>query len=305
MMQRYRAILHLIDPIIEAGHRLVIEVGGTGLNHAECRSHPTNVAFGSEKGIRYLCDNFGLEIKRIDEVKFRRKASQGDIELRLENYPHINKGIRIPYNAHSMYVGTKEFVVGNTLSECIRKAPYKEVPNTMLIVHPGGGRGFVSPIRKKLKKSIVIANNIELLNAVLKQVPQWIKTIKIKTHPFPYHKCTATSMTENVLPHLYREVEFVEDGLIQHMAEAEWLMNFSSTTGIWLKGSQKKIVNVVGMAKYPGKTHRESKASNRGGVCKDIIMAMEGYRSPWTTEDWELWELDAVDNIMKVLNEHL
>ena len=166
MLQRYRAILHLIDPTVEAGHRLVIEINGTGLSLAECRSHPTNVATSSKKGIEYLRRNFGLQVSHMDKVKFRTMASRGDVELRLEGYPHTKGNVRLPYNAHSMFVGNDEYVVGNTLSECIRKAPYKEVPDSLLIVHPGGGRGFVSPIRKKLKKALVVENNVRFLNGL-------------------------------------------------------------------------------------------------------------------------------------------
>ena len=307
MMQRYRAILHLIDPLVEAGHKLVIEVHCDGLNLAELRSHPTNIAYGTSKGIDYLRRNFGMHIENFEKVKFRANASRGDIELRLENYPHIKHNVRIPYNAHSMFFEDKEHVVGNPLSECIRKALYKEVPDSLLIVHPGGGRGFVSPVRKKIRKSKVIYNNIVFLNEVLKNVPAHIKTIKIKTHPFPYHKCTASSMIEHVQPHLIRDVEIVEENLIQHMAETEWLMNFSSTTGIWLTGSPKKIINVVDSALYGGEHFRESHADERGGsiLCGDIEAAMANYKSPWTDKDRELWELDAVSNIMEKLNERI
>ena len=263
MLQRYRAILHLADPIIEAGHELVICIHGGNFSHKECRDHPTSVARATKGGLKYLMECFGITVNNWDKIKFKTGKPKGDWDLRLEHHEPEDKTIRLPYNGYDMFVENERYTVGNPLCKMVAdfQKEYRELKDSVLIMHPGGGRGYISPVRKKLGKSKVDRNNVEFLNKVLGALPEDLSKITIKVHPFPYHHCTARALEKYVVPHLCREV-FVYNGVTPfHLAINEYIINFSGTTAFWLRGSSKKLINITGMVKYP---HRDVSGEVRG-----------------------------------------
>ena len=54
MTQKYRAILHFIDPIVSAGHKLTICISAYKFKQAAARHKPTNVGKSSKDALKHL-----------------------------------------------------------------------------------------------------------------------------------------------------------------------------------------------------------------------------------------------------------
>ena len=184
-----------------------------------------------------------------------------------------------------------------------------EVPGTLLLIHPGGGRGFISPVHKPIPKKRIQRHNYKFLNKIISNLPEFIDRVIIKTHPFPYHQCTKTAIEKTVLQELrdlFKNIRIyvVEDDLISYICQSEWILNFGSSTAYWLKGSGKKWVNVTGMARYKYKKHREDMAEKRGGAVNinNLKEAMINYNRKDSKEEIEIYNMDAIQNVMRFIN---
>ena len=73
MHQKYRAIIPLIDPIIESGHTLYIEVKERRLNFEKLTHDHHDIPSSSPESIPYMSNQFGIKIKHLSNHIFCRK----------------------------------------------------------------------------------------------------------------------------------------------------------------------------------------------------------------------------------------
>ena len=304
MMQKYRVIASLIGPILDAGHSLRIHVKGVNFTPNKWRDNPPNVGQSSKRSILYIADNFGINVKRIDDVKFTRKKNYNykrDVLIHMSQQEKNN--FVLPYLVPCCRWKGKKYLTGDPLIELMAKTQ-KEVnliPNSMLIIHPGGCRGFISPWGKPYPKKKTRKNNIEFMNSIAENIPHWIEHVAIKSHPVPFHQCTANAMRA------YLPYTIVENDLCKAIAQYEWIINIGSSTAFWLKGSGKKWLNIVGLAKFKYKFHRENMAKQRGGSTHytKLTQAMENYDRKETQREKDIFNLPATENIMRIINERI
>ncbi len=303
MTQRYRAILHLIDPIIEAGHELTICVSNRSVDLECYRNTPCDVAASAPNTLKYLIKSFGITVNHFHKVKFtRKKRPAADLYLCYDDQ-NSDKALGIPYNTWSCFYRGKEWVVGNPMAEAIKNCEVAEVHGSVLIAHPGGGRGYISPQRKAMSKKRVTKENVQFLQKVLDNLPRETTSVRIKTHPLPYRRCTKTALEKFVVPHLEFDgpIEVVDSDLVGEISRAQLTVNFGGTTSIWLMGSAlKRWVNVLGMDKYSAS--REKLIPKRGGGIPIGRLECCGFEYR-ESNDTHRWALPATANIMEKINE--
>jgi len=301
MMQKFRVIASLIGPIIDAGHSLRICVKGTAFTPNQWRNNPPNVGQSSQKSIRYIADNFGIPIRRMEDVKFTRKKNYyHNCDMLIKMSQQEKRDFVLPYLVpHCRYKG-KKYLTGDPLLELMREKQRSvaTVPNSLLIVHPGGCRGFISPWGKPYSRRKTRENNIRFIDDITKHIPPWITTISIKSHPVPFHQCTAEAMRK------YLSFPIIETNLCEAIARHEWVVNIGSSTAFWLKGSGKKWLNLVGLAKFKYKFHRENLAEQRGGATDytTLTQSMEDYARTETQKEKDIFEMPATENIINLIN---
>lgn len=301
MMQRYRAILHLVDPIIEAGHELTIVVSDDYVNLEKFRHTPTNAGKSAPNTLEYLKYCFGIKAD-LSKVNFtKNKKIKGDLHLCFDN--QNKNAIGIPYNTQNCYVNGKPTLVGNPMSEEIRIRS-NVTSGSVLIIHPGGGRGYVSPQRKHMSKALVTDSNIKFLQKITDNLPRWVYQVNIKTHPVPYQRCTKKALEKFVIPHLKFKkgnIEAVDNDMIGLLATHEYIINFGGTTALWMTGigGRSKFCNIKGMNWY--KASREKLISKRGGGIP--IEQLKDYE--WYKPENPDYGIGVKNRIMKVINESL
>lgn len=292
MTQRYRAILPLIDPIIEAGHELTIIVSGKRVDWYKAKRRPCDVSDSDPQILGYLAENFGFEIKHRDKVKFTTdKHIKRDLGLCYDDHNTGEKVLGIPYNTNNCYRNGEPIWVGNPVVEAVQNCDGEEVFGSLLIIHPGGGRGYITPIRKKFDKIKAVDEQVRFFQTIFDKIKMEYYTIK--PHPFPYLRCSASSVSKYVVPRLKcdGEIAVVDRMLINQLKVHEYIINFGGTTALWLMDSGKKWCNITGMAKYSDK--REKLIPGRGGGCTlDNIQWQSNYKKH-----------NAIDNIMGLINE--
>jgi hypothetical protein len=265
MMQRYRAIANIADDLVNRGYELFVEVQSNEFDLNEIRKHPMDASRASKKSFVYLLNNFGIQCDNLDDIVFTTEKNKIDgLFLLVDDKTNSKKYISIPYNGFYCMDGKDKVLVGNPMCEMIKKSQSKnkEQKNTLLLIHPGGGRGYISPVRQPLSKAKTIKNNIRFLRKILRNLPNTIKKVTIKTHPVPYLCCDYKAMQKKVMNILRDEFSDIEinlvfDNFILHVAEHEYILNIGSTSAIWLLGSDKKWINLFGLAKYDYKKHRD------------------------------------------------
>jgi hypothetical protein len=272
LMQRCRALLHVIDGLVESGHKIFIyeRDGKRGAkkkvstrkeyNPLDYTEDPWDIDRVNLGTLRYLCKHFGLKVKHLNKINWLHMGSKINSQfiLATDRIPFkTRKGtfktqINLPYNEVYCRTFTKEMIVGNGMCEeiCKQQKSIEEVKGQLLITHPGGGRDIVSPLRKHIPKQQIIANNINLINNVLRFFPKNITKVIMKAHPAAYINCDRKALVNFVKPALIRDVEIVDSNLIGHICRSEFVLTFGSSTIIWLLGSDKKWVNVFGCAQY-------------------------------------------------------
>lgn len=312
LTQKYRSILHFIDPLIEAGHDLTITINNIKFSLQELKSHPHNVNSVRPSALKYMAENFGMEIKNWDKVKYTTNKKH-KCDLKLDSGKRRVEGahITLPHMKPVIVINKELYLTGNPLCEMIREREQhiEEVPGRVLLIHPGGGRGFVSPVKKKYSKDKVVRNNIQWLRRILDELPQGEREVVIKTHPFPYHKCTKISIEKSVLPvvqkkYKHLQLSVVENDLISEICKAEWVLLSGSSTAFWLIGSPKKWLNITGLARFGYSDHRDKKAGERGGGVdiRNVNSAMVNYKREITPREKMVYELPATDIIMEIIN---
>ncbi len=294
MTQRYRAILHLVDPIIEAGHELTIVVSGNHVNLKMYRDYPCNVSASSKGTIKYLMDAFGVYPQHFDKVKFTtNKKIKADLYLCYDN--HNKNAVGIPYNTRFCHVDDKKILTGNPMEDMFTS---DHLEDSLLIIHPGGGRGYVSPQRRSLSKKKTIKNNVAFLQMVIDNLPDNISYITIKSHPFPYKACSENAIKKYVVPRLKfcGKIKVKSNDLIGLISYHEYIINFGGTTSLWLGKTDKKWVNIIGMDKF--NASREKLIPSRGGGIR-----LENLKQHhWKRDEQFLDSGNAIENIMKVIN---
>jgi len=295
MMQRYRAILHLVDPLIEMGHELKLVVSDHDVNIEAYRARPCDFAASAPNTVAYLAGTIGLTIKHLDRVKYTlKKHPICDQYLGYDNSRDDIFGI--PYVGDSCYWRGKTITTGNPMRDLITD-DYR--PNTVLILHPGGGRGYVSPIRQDWAKEITTRNNIEFLRCIIDCLPKSVIQITIKTHPAPYRRCTKSALEKFVAPNLQQPVTVEDTNLIGLINSHEYILNFGGTSALWVMGSGKKWANVTGLVKYPDSNQREKFLSARGGGVRIENLA-EWFEKPAPAAQPKP---NAVPKILKAMHE--
>lgn len=300
MMQRYRTIAHLVDPIIEAGHELTVVVSHDEVNIEKYRRFPTDAADSAPNTVRFIARNFGIKMRHFNKVKWTtKKKPKADIHLCYDD--HDSKCLGIPYVRQYCYWRDKRTVVGNPMCEALRNHPAEEEPGSLLLIHPGGGRGYISPQRQDTSKEKVTASNIKFLQQVIDNLPESVHTVRIKPHPLPYRRCTVNALTKFVIPELKHnlKIEVVDTNLIEWLKQSEYVLNFGGTTALWLIGSGKKWFNILGMDWY--RASRERLIPQRGGG----IRLEELKTAQKQAEDSTLFNMPATENIMRQIHESL
>jgi len=297
MAQRYRAILHLVNPIIEAGHDLTIVVSKDYVNLEKSRHNPTNAGKSAPNTVEYIRDCFGIKAD-LSKVNFTKdKKVKCDLNLCYDN--QNKKALGIPYNTANCYVKGKAVYVGNPMCDEIENAK-SIIRGTALIVHPGGGRGYVSPQKKHMSKERVTKNNIKFLQKVLDNLPVGIQTVTIKTHPVPYQRCTKKALEKFVIPHLKfsGKITVANMDTISLLATREYILNFGGTTGLWMVNSGRKAINIKGMD-YCGASREKRIDERGGGVPMEKLSSHEWPPAQAGTQG------KSIENIMEVINESI
>ena len=263
LMQRYRSILHFIDPFIDNGYKLVVQVHGKSFNFPKMMRRPWNAVPSSKASMLHISEAIGIPVKHIDSVKFKTdKKYLGDLALTIDDRVRGNKFMSLPFvGFHSVSHKNTE-LVGNPMCELLRnvQARTSERPGSLLLVHPGGGRGYISPARKQFPPDKVRENNKEFIKSIVSSLPSRINNITIKIHPIPYVGCGKSDI-QDIVKELSPRISMVvtDKNLISALASHEFVLNFGSSTSVWLLGSTKKWLNITGCDKFKYKHHREKK----------------------------------------------
>lgn len=323
LLQRYRAICHFIDPFISAGIKLSIAVHHDHSKVPVSYKRPWNTGNSSPETIKFIADNFGIETNQFSKVGFTtNKHQKRDFFITLDGVKPGSPFISIPYVDVYFYINKRKVLVGNPMCQALREAKGQEKPGTVLIIHPGGGRGFISPAKKGYDSNKVNENNVALLSDVCKLLPSSVRHITLKTHPVPYKHCDQASI-EALLPRIQSvtgiPLSVQSNNLIELLREHEFIINFGSSTVLWLLGSNKKWLNIIDQARFPGyKYHRQQRerASSWFEWAQNISLAqltkaIDQYDKyivqPVSVqkiqdEYAELYNMNAVDNIMKEIH---
>lgn len=264
MMQRYRAITHFIDPIIEEGYDLTIEVQSDKFDFKSVQERPMNAGTASRRSLEYLLKNFGIKCNHLDKVHFvlEKNVTKG-LFLSVDNKVFKEKYISLPYTSFYCTDKNGKYLTGNPMCNLLQEHQnnIREEKDTLLLIHPGGGRGYISPVRSHIPKKNVIKNHIKLLKKIVQQIPDDIEKITIKTHPVPYLFCGIDGINKYVIDEVRKaskcHVEVVQDNLMEHLAKNEFIVNLGSSSTIWLLGSEKKWINILGMTKFKYVKHRD------------------------------------------------
>jgi len=264
MMQRYRAITHFIDPLIQEGYNLTIEVQSDKFDFKKMQEMPMNASKASKKSVQYLMKNFGIKCKHIDKVHFvLEKNKAKGLLLSVDDKTFSKDYMSLPYTSFYCNDNGVEQLTGNPMCSLLREYQndFREEKKTLLLIHPGGGRGYISPVRSHIPKKDVIKNHIKLLKRIVKQIPDSIKKITLKTHPVPYLFCGEKGINKHVIGEVQKvspcPIEVVQDGLMLQLARHEFIVNLGSSSTIWLLGSDKKWINLRGLAKFSYQKHRD------------------------------------------------
>ena len=169
MLQRHRAVCHFVDPIIEAGYELFVEIQSKKFNLKKIQKNPCNAGVASKKSFVYLLNNFGIPCKNLSKINFIGKKNKiKGLNLLIDKRKTKKKFVSLPYTSFHCMDKKGTYLVGNRMCELLRhvQSNTKEESGSLLFVHPGGGRGYVSPVRKDISKSKIAKNNIKLLRKV-------------------------------------------------------------------------------------------------------------------------------------------
>lgn len=327
-MQRFRAVLHFIDPLLRAKHKLFLTCGRTKYSPAKFYVNPWNIHAADQNAMIYLCKNFGLQVESLNKVGWTNdKHAPCDLSLSIDARGVDKKRktepnrINIPYMGFHCYTPKGCVTVGNPLCQSIRERQIieKEEKGSILIIHPGGGRDFLSPKRSKYSEKLVINNNIRLMNETLSHL-EGASKITIKTHPAPYRTCDCESMTSKVLPSLKAScpVSIQDEDLIGLICKHEFIINYGSSTSIWLLGSPKKWVNIIGQCKFNLKSKNRRDRIERAEKwwewpqnisLKDLGSVVQDYDTkvdrslPFMKKYIDLYKLDAVSKCMELIEQ--
>jgi len=286
--------------LIERGHKIYCVISDKNVKTEVFRKRPCDADRSCPTSVRYISNNFGLRVRHYQDIVFTRdKKTDSDIQLCYDD--HNKDAFGLPYNTPYCHWKGKTHLVGYPLAQLIRESLCVERPGTALIIHPGGGRGYISPQRKSTPKEEVTALSIRFFQEVLDNLPKGVKRVRIKTHPLPYHRCTKSAIEKFVVPELKtnRSIRVVEDDMITHLVESEYIINFGGTSSLWLIGSGKKWCNIVGMDWHNAR--REKLIPKRGGgIPLDQLPNLKK-----RDEDSTVYNLDTRKLIMGKMNELL
>jgi len=300
MCQTYRSIVPLIDSIIEVGHELVVQVYDRRLDFDKYTHDHHDIKRSSPECLSRMARNFGVKIRHLDVVRYTRKDHPtADLYL---NYVCSRirgclppKTLGIPFHKHVSLVPSGEVVTGNPLSEAFNNAPYEEIPGSVLILHVGGARGYISRLGSKTKEHKVWAKNKEIMRRILDGL-SFASRIVVKAHPVPYHGCTKKDMEEQ----FGDRATIVDDDMIRYVKESEYIIGFGTSAWTLLGGSGKKLIDLVGASGF-GHNREGRFGENSTGVCIEELHnlpEMDGLRSVSGREQFELL---AVENIMDLI----
>ena len=329
LMQRHRSLLHILDSLIERGHEIFIykRVGKLGIknktstddlyNPLDYTIAPWDVDRVGPDTLKYLARHFGIEVRHLDKIHWVERGKDKvsvNIVLATDRIPIKVKRnweqINLPYNEFYCRKKGKEFLVGNGMCEEVyNRSKIKTNKGQLLILHPGGGRNIISPLRKHIPKQQVIENNIALFNQLLIHLPENITKIIVKSHPAPYINCDYKALNFLVKPQLVKEVEVVDNNLIDHLCKSEFILSFGSSTVIWLLGSNKQWVNLLlGMRDHRLWSNRGVWPQNIQAV--ELNSALSDYKKYFNwSKEWreafeerkELHRLPCTKNIIDVI----
>lgn len=325
LMQRFRAILHFVDPLLRNNHELMLTLGRSKFSPSKFYSAPWDIHAADKTAMDHLCRNFGLKVKGLNKVSWiQEKYAACDLALSIDirgvkNKRTQSKTINIPYMGFHCYTPKGPVIVGNPLCEAIRERQKveKEKKGSVLIIHPGGGRDFLSPKRKAYPEKKIVANNVALMNDTISHL-KGASEIVIKTHPAPYLSCDCSSMQARVLPKLSSScpLSIREDDLIGLICRNEFIINYGSSTSIWLLGSPKKWVNIIDQCKFnlkaKNRRDRIERAENWWEWPQNIKLsglrsAFEDYKRPddlpFYKKYQDLYCLDTTRKCMEIIEE--
>jgi len=321
LMQRYRSILHILDRLIEEGHSVYINRRGPiKYNPSVYYDTPWDISCCSEGTLSYLAKNFGLHVKHLDKIIWSIDKKEPPHRILCTDHMQIGnvRQMNIPYN-HFFCRFPKggriiDEVIGNGMCEALRKrqTQVKEKKGQVLIVHPGGGRTIISPLRKHISNKKIIKNQINLFNTLLEAIEvSNPNKIVIKTHPAPYKKCNKESVITDVIPELNTpcEIEVSGKDLLTHICRSEFIITMGSTTVVWLLGSRKKWINIIDCSRYdhgsPKQRDRQARADNWMNWPQNTsIRNLAGYFKDYEFEVFPFYEGNLFRKYEDLFNMH-
>lgn len=325
LMQRFRSILHLIDPLLNRGHEVCLSLGREKFRADKFYPRPWNIHAADANAMNHLVYNFGLKVEGLNKVSWTKdKYAPCDLVIKNDAKGGKNKTpngvIAIPYIGFEGHTPRGRVTTGNFMCQDIRIRQQSETEKKgmVLIIHPGGGRDFLSPKRQKYAPASVIANNIQLMSKTISYLPDDVSEIIIKTHPAPYLTCDRESMVLHVLPSLKSDcpISVCDDDLIGLICKSEFIVNYGSSTSVWLLGSPKKWVNIVGQCQFNMKAKnrrdRVERAENWWDWTQNIPLEglrlmLENYESrvdrssPLMKKYADLYNMDAVGKCVEII----
>lgn len=259
-------MLHILDSLIERGHQVFVykRNGKRGeerklstdqlYNPLDYTRDPWDIDRVGPDTLVYLCEHLGLKVKHLSDITWISSSSEKVFPKLVLGTDRVafgsKKQINLPYNEFYCRTLEQEFLVGNGMCEELRNRQREEPEREgqLLITHPGGGRGIVSPHRRHIPKMKVVDNNITLFNNILFCLPDNVRKVVIKIHPAPYVNCDKKAFASFVKPRLISkcEIEVAASDLIGHTCRSQYVLTFGSSTILWLLGSDKKWVNLIG-----------------------------------------------------------
>lgn len=304
LTQRFRALLQILDTLVDRGHTVFIygKPGKSGVRRRKStwdRYEPSDFYYApwgvdnvSPGSLRYLRDNFGFEVRHLDKIEWIGWGQKDQVEvtpdilLATDFYDiKVPNQVNLPHISFHSKTREGDILVGNSMCEAVYllQKQVREIKGKLLLIHPGGGRDVISPLRRHIPEAEVVGNNVTFFNRIFTQLPKGIKEVVIKAHPAPYLYCDRESLQNEVLPRVDRrhfDCRVVEGELLRHICESQFVVCISSSTATWLLGSDKQWVTVTDCAKYNldadkrrDKEHRTEKVEEWEAWPQKVTMA--------------------------------
>jgi hypothetical protein len=327
LVQRYRALLHILDALVDRGDTVSIDRRKKVFDISDHFHTPWDISCANVPAFEYFIKNLGFVVQHLHKIQWLEKGSGIVPEIVLAtDYMEFgfSNQVNLPYNDfYCRFPNGDKVLVGNGMCEAIRTAQENidEIPGKLLITHPGAGRTILSPLRGEFSKKEVVNNSRVWFKKIFSLLPKDLfSEIVIKTHPAPYIGGNYKAFVNQVLPDIEApcKLRVVKQNLIKQVCESEYILTFGSSTTIWLLGSSKKWVNTIDCSNYNLESDRRRDRIERAErwydwpqnvSMKDIAETFCNYEKLVQEADQELLQkyrdihnMNTTKNILEVLD---